>query len=51
MFLIGQAISSPVISELIAFNDATLLDGDGDSPDWIEIWNPDAEAVDRGACF
>lgn len=26
-----------VISELLALNEKTLVDGDGDSPDWIEI--------------
>jgi len=37
---------SPVISEFMAVNDDTLADEDGDHPDWIEIHNPSAEAVD-----
>ena len=28
------------ISEFMADNGSTLVDSDGDSPDWIEIWNP-----------
>ena len=30
----------PIISEFMASNDGTLLDGDGNDPDWIEIHNP-----------
>ena len=32
--------ASPRISEFMALNDSTILDEDGDSPDWIEIYNP-----------
>ena len=31
---------NPVITEFLASNDSTLLDGDGNSSDWIEIHNP-----------
>jgi len=48
MFLLGQASASPVISEFMASNEVTLLDEDGDSSDWIEIWNPDEVAADLG---
>ncbi|MFP6873018.1 MAG: chitobiase/beta-hexosaminidase C-terminal domain-containing protein [Verrucomicrobiales bacterium] len=34
------ASASPRISEFMAVNDSTILDEDGDSPDWIEIYNP-----------
>ncbi|MEM7164721.1 MAG: CotH kinase family protein [Planctomycetota bacterium] len=34
-----------VISEVMAANRTTLLDEDGDSPDWIELYNPTAAAV------
>ncbi|MEE8575999.1 MAG: lamin tail domain-containing protein, partial [candidate division Zixibacteria bacterium] len=34
-----------VISELMARNSTTLLDGDGQSSDWIEIYNPTDSAV------
>ena len=29
-----------LISEFMADNGSTIIDSDGDSPDWIEIWNP-----------
>ncbi|YCM46940.1 CotH kinase family protein (plasmid) [Verrucomicrobiaceae bacterium 227] len=51
MFLIGQAVAGPVISEFMASNDETLLDEDGNSSDWIEIWNPDQSAVDLGGLY
>lgn len=34
-----------VVSEFMASNGDTLLDEDGSSSDWIEIWNPTAAAV------
>jgi len=36
------------ITEIVASNDESLLDYDGDSSDWLEIFNPGAEAVDLG---
>ncbi|HUT13679.1 MAG TPA: lamin tail domain-containing protein, partial [Thermoguttaceae bacterium] len=38
--------ASPIISEIMAVNASTLLDEDGDSSDWIEIYNPSESAVD-----
>ena len=35
----------PVITEFMASNSETLYDGDGDSSDWIEIYNPSDEAI------
>jgi len=35
-----------LITELMADNDDTLVDGAGGSPDWIELFNPGPEAVD-----
>ena len=35
-----------VISEFMADNDSTLLDGDGNASDWIEVHNTSASAVD-----
>ncbi len=37
--------AAPVISEFLALNDQSLGDEDGDPSDWIEIHNPDGEAV------
>ncbi len=34
------------INELQSANDRTLLDEDGDSSDWIELWNPGPMACD-----
>lgn len=34
------------ITEVMASNDDTLLDFEGDSPDWVELYNPSDEAVD-----
>lgn len=38
--LIMQASAGLRISEFMAANDSTILDEDGESPDWIEIYNP-----------
>ena len=35
-----------VISELMANNESTLADDDGDFSDWIEIYNPGSDEVD-----
>ena len=35
-----------VINEILASNDNGLLDEDGDSSDWIELYNPGVNAVD-----
>lgn len=35
-----------VIPEFMASNDRTLADGDGNHPDWIEVWNSTGAAVD-----
>lgn len=37
--------ASAVISEFQASNDRTLNDGDGNSSDWIEIFNPTDQAI------
>lgn len=34
------------ITEIVASNDESLLDYDGDSSDWLEIFNPGVDAVD-----
>jgi hypothetical protein len=41
-----NVVFHPIISEFMADNDDTLHDQDGDSPDWIELHNPDAEPLD-----
>ncbi len=37
--------TAPIITEFMASNDNTLADGDGASPDWIEIHNPTPQAI------
>ncbi len=41
-----EAPGQVVISEFMASNGNTLADEDGDYPDWIELYNPGAAAVD-----
>ena len=38
--------AAPVISEFLADNDGGLKDEDGEDQDWIEVSNPDPNAVD-----
>ncbi len=45
---VGVATEKPVISEIVAINNNTLDDEDGDSSDWIEIHNPTAFNLDLG---
>ena len=40
------ALSAPQITEFVADNRNSLVDGDGRSSDWIEIHNPDGEDLD-----
>jgi hypothetical protein len=37
---------SVVFNELVSSNSQSLLDEDGDSPDWIELYNPGSSALD-----
>lgn len=38
--------ANPIITEFVASNDSSLLDGNGSSSDWIEIFNAGDESVD-----
>lgn len=40
-----------VINEFMASNDKYDVDGNGTFPDWIEIYNPNAAAVDLGGYY
>ncbi|MGI9244103.1 MAG: FN3 associated domain-containing protein, partial [Verrucomicrobiales bacterium] len=45
--MIAGASAAPIISEFLTINSGEgLLDQDGDSSDWVEIYNPDAVGVD-----
>ncbi len=43
---LATATAAPVISEFCASNRSGIQDENGDRPDWIEIHNPDATAID-----
>jgi hypothetical protein len=43
--------ADPVINEFMASNTSTLADEDGAFSDWIEIYNPDAIAVNLGGWY
>ena len=45
IFGAGRLAAAPLITEFLASNVGGLLDEDGARPDWIEIHNPDAAAV------
>ncbi|MEJ6828698.1 MAG: lamin tail domain-containing protein, partial [Akkermansiaceae bacterium] len=40
------ALAAPRITEFVAINASSLLDGDGNASDWIEIHNPDGVPLD-----
>lgn len=40
---LGQA--TPILSEIVALNRDSLRDGEGNDPDWIEIFNPGGKAI------
>lgn len=42
------AFAEPQITEFVAQNDASLIDGDGNASDWIEIHNPEAAPLNLG---
>jgi hypothetical protein len=42
---------TPLISEIMAANDTSLDDEDGDDSDWIEIYNPTPAPVDLGGWY
>ena len=43
----GQ-VETLIINELMASNGDTLRDEDGDSPDWIELYNPTNQVINLG---
>lgn len=46
MILTGLSHGQVVISEFMAKNDKTIIDGDGNYSDWIELYNTGESAVD-----
>ena len=43
--------AAPLISEFMADNKSALYDEDGDSSDWIELFNPGPATQDLGGYF
>jgi hypothetical protein len=43
---IAPVPAPPRLSEIMALNEGALVDGDGASPDWIEIHNPNRYPID-----
>ena len=43
--LAKPALAEPRINEFLAVNNRGLADGDGDTSDWIEIYNPGAKTI------
>ena len=46
-----NSLAAPVIVEFMASNDKSLYDEDGESSDWMEIFNPDPAPVDISGWF
>jgi hypothetical protein len=47
----ARAVDDLFITELMAVNDSTLADEDGDFPDWIEIYNAGSNTVDLNGWY
>jgi hypothetical protein len=47
----SQAQQSVIITEFLADNSGGLTDEDGDSPDWIELFNSSTSAVNLGGWY
>ena len=43
---VPTASGTPLITEVVANNDGSLVDEDGEASDWLEIHNPDGAPVD-----
>ncbi|MDF1714147.1 MAG: lamin tail domain-containing protein, partial [Akkermansiaceae bacterium] len=46
LLITAPLCASPIITEFLASNSTGLTDEDGDSSDWIEIYNPTSSAID-----
>ncbi|MGJ8698134.1 MAG: FN3 associated domain-containing protein [Verrucomicrobiaceae bacterium] len=47
----GETLPDARISEFVAKNDTGLVDEDGETSDWIEVWNTSGVAGDFGGWF
>ncbi|MGJ8642226.1 MAG: lamin tail domain-containing protein [Luteolibacter sp.] len=46
VLFVGQASAQVLVNEFMAKNDSSLIDGDGDYSDWIELYNSGSSPVD-----
>ncbi|MCK4563382.1 MAG: lamin tail domain-containing protein [Verrucomicrobia bacterium] len=46
LLAVGAFAQEILISEFVAVNEASLTDGEGDEPDWIELKNTGYSSVD-----
>ncbi|MEM7387871.1 MAG: lamin tail domain-containing protein, partial [Verrucomicrobiota bacterium] len=46
MVSLSTSIAAPVISEIVAINDGSLVDKDGDTSAWVEIYNTSTDPID-----
>ncbi len=46
LLTLSTAGAQPLITEFVAVNSSSLTDGDGNTPDWIELHNPDPTPFD-----
>lgn len=51
IFLFGTASKPLFINEFMAVNSATIADENGDFDDWIELYNPNDEALDLAGFY
>ncbi|MSU25265.1 MAG: hypothetical protein EXS32_15785 [Opitutus sp.] len=49
--ILAPVSAAPAITEFMASNRSALADDDGDFPDWIEIYNPDATAANLAGWY
>ena len=50
-YIVGWQRPLLFINEIQAINDRTIKDGNGDSPDWIEVYNASTTAIDLGGMY
>ncbi|MDA7518763.1 lamin tail domain-containing protein [Akkermansiaceae bacterium] len=48
---VDVVVLDPVISEFLTINDTGIETSDGETPDWIEIYNPNVFPIDLGGYF
>src|SRR5262245_29043923 len=47
----ARAVDDLLVTEVMAVNDSTLADEDGEFPDWVEIYNAGGNTVDLNGWY